>query len=423
MKIFKLLMLWGALTMAAGQTTPPAEHYTAEKWLGLLQEIQNRHDENGYPYLTSELELFTATVPDTVLTAKATFLLAKAHHEKGRKHEALAWACKAMMLYPSFRQQKECAALAQDIIAKEKKFAEKQALFTSAMSTPLNHDTAGDRYYRYIAFLIEWDNPELYDLLIRECRFFESQFCTDPQLFTVMQANADCSLNMKREREAAFGYWKLEWMFPGHPALAQIMYKRAGLLYEKLDDNDGAVDALQKLVLQYPQDEQAGAALLLIARIKAEKRKDYAGALQALRQLLMTYPEDKNAVDALMYIGEINDKKLKNYPTAIAAYDELVEKYRSSPRGVEALERSGDIYNEEVKNHLKAAEYYARVAELYPTYVKAPDLLIKAGGICEEKVKDLDKAVACYQTVIDKYPEHKKAQEAKNKIAKATGKK
>ena len=99
------------------------------------------------------------------------------------------------------------------------------------------------------------------------------------------------------------------------------------------------------------------------------------------------------------------------------------EKYRSSPRGVEALERSGDIYNEQVKNYLKAAEYYTRIAELYPTYVKAPDLLIKAGSICEEKIKDMDKAVACYQTVIDKYPDHKKAQEAKNKIAKATGKK
>jgi TolA-binding protein len=411
------------MILIAGPSAQPPSQYTAEKLLGFLQEIQNRHNDKSYPYLVNELELFLAAVPDTALTAHANLLLAKVYNEKGHKHEALANACKTMILYPSSRNQKECAALAQEIIAKDKKFAEKQALFTSTMTTPLNHESDGDRYFRYISFLREWDNPELSEVMLQECRLFESRFATDPQLFAVMQLAADLSGKMKKEGDAALNYWKLEWMFPGHPQLSQIMYKRAFLLFEKLDDYDGAVEVLQKLILNYPQDEQAGAALLLIGKIKADKRKDYTGAQEALRQLLTTYPQDKNAVEALLYIGEINDKKIKNYPTAIAAYDELVEKYRSSPRGVEALERSGDIYNDEVKNYVKAAEYYARVSELYPTYVKAPDLLIKAGTICEEKVKDTDKAVAYYQTVIDKYPEHKKAQEAKSKIAKATGKK
>jgi TolA-binding protein len=423
MKSIMLWLLLSAVILTAGQSAQAPSQYTAEKLLGFLQEIQNRHDENSYAYLANELDLFIASIPDTALTAHATLLLAKVHNEKGHKHEALANACKTMILYPSFRNQKECAALAQEIIAKDKKFAEKQALFTSTMTSPLNHETDGERYFRYITFLREWDNSELYDLMLKECRFFESRFTTDPQLFPVMQVLADLCGKMKKEREAALAFWKLEWMFPGHPQLAQTMYKRADLLYDKLDDYDGAVEVLQKLILNYPQDEQAGASLLLIGKIKSDKRKDYTGALEALRQLLTTYPQDKNAVEALLYIGEINDKKIKNYPTAVAAYDELVEKYRSSPRGVEALERSGDIYNEEVKNYVKAAEYYARVSELYPTYVKAPDLLIKAGSICEEKVKDMDKAVGYYQTVIDKYPEHKKAQEAKSKIAKATGKK
>lgn len=400
-------------------SVPAQAQSVADKLFSFLMETYNRHDSKLYDFLIVELNQFLETAADPVASSNAAYLLTKIYDQKGKKHEAVASAFKTLYLYPDTSFHSECKEIIQRIIPKEKAYRDKQEKLLGILNGTFSDATSADRFYGYLAFLIDLDNRNLYDWTLNEARYFVTHFSNDTRLYTALQWIADLYSKTDQAREAVASYWKLEYLFPDNPLLPYAQYQRARLLYEAISDNQAAIDLCNQIVTVYPTSDYASAALFMVGEIKEKKTKDFEGAIAAYRKLVDTYPQYIKSINALLSIGEIDAKKLKNYSAAIMAYSEFVEKFQSSPRGVEALESIGDIYNDNLKDYGKAAEYYARIADLYPTYEKAPDLLLKAGALCEEKLSDFNKAIDYYQIVLNKYPDSKKASDATKKIAKS----
>lgn len=416
LKLILLGVIFVGLSVAA------TAQFSANQLFTFLQETYNRHDSKLYDFLIVELNQFLQSYADNGHAVNASYLLAKVHEEKGKRHEAFAVAFKTLFLYPDTSYHKACADIIQGIIAREKAYRDKQEKLLSIVNGTFTGATLADRYHTYLTFLTELDESNLYDWTLNEARYFVSRFPNDTRLCTVLQWIADLYAKTDRAREAVASYLKLDYLCPNDPLLPYAHYNRARLLYQEIGDNQNAIDLCNQIVTAYPTSEFASASLFMLGEIKEKKTRDYEGAIAAYRKLVDAYPQDVKSVNALLSIGEINSKKLKNYATAIVAYNEFIDKYKSSPRGVEALEAIGDIYNDNLKDYAKAAEYYAKIAELYPTYDKAADMLLKSGAICEDKLSDFNKAIEYYQIVVDKYPESKKAGDAAKKIVKAKDK-
>jgi TolA-binding protein len=419
MKPYRVCLFALAIFGSGAWVSPCRAQYAPARLLSFLEESYNPKEANLRDLLIVELNQFVATFPDTSLSGDAVYLLAKVYGDKGKKPEALAALYKALYLYPEFNRRKECVALAQEIIAKEKDFQKKQDKLLNVLSGPLLKVARADRYYAYLEFLMDFNEKELNEWTRDELRSFIAGYPADSRLYTVLQWIADLNALADKNREAASDYKKLQVLYPDNPNLPYALYNLARLMYEKLDQDKEAVEVCRSLFLSYPQNEYACPAMFLFAEIKAKKLKDYPGAADAYRKLLENYPNDKLAVDALLAVGNLNREKMDNPTAAIAIYDEFIAKFRSSPRGVEALQDAAEIYMDQLKDYSRAAEYYAQIAEIYPTFEKAPDMLLKAGALCEDKLKDYKKAISYYQVILDKFADSKKANDAKNKIEKA----
>lgn len=412
----KLILILAAILIAAGTATA---QYDAEKLFTFIQDTYNRHDKNLYAFLIEELNQYAEIFPDEKNTAEVHYLLATVYEAKGDKHETLVSYFKTMYLYPNSTRHEASANAARKIISGEKAFANKQEKLLAVVDGQFGGENTADRYFDYLGFLMELDEPKLYSWTLDESRRFISRFPSDKRVDMVLRWTADVLTKKGDHREAAVSFLKLDYAYPESPLLPYTRYSRAVILYKELGENEKAVEVFTQVATAYPDSDYAGASLFMLGEIKQKKLKDYKGAIADYRKLVDVYPKNAKGVEALLAIADIHADKLAAPADAIAVYDELVEKYAADERGLKALEKAGDLYRGKLQDFTKAAEYYAKIAELYPNYEKAPDMLLRAGSLCEDKLKDYKKAVEYYEIILEKFPDHRMTSEAKRRIAKA----
>lgn len=414
--VLKLIIIMAILFAA---TVSTSAQYTADTVFIFLQEVYDKQDKKLYDFLITEFDQFAENFPDSKNATEITFFSGKIYMEKGWKYKAIATYFKTMFLYPNSPQRSECADLIREIISEKRIDRDKAEKIHLILNSEFGGETAADRYYAYLKFLIELDESNIYDWMLVESRRFISRFPDYQHIDMVLRWIGDIYTKKGKPKEAVISYLKLDYTHPNSPLLAYTRYHRALLQYKKLGNYEQAMTIFNMVVSVFPESEFGPASLFMVGEIKEKKMKDYEGAITEYKSLVINYPQHEKAVAALFSIAEISSKKLKDYFAAVEAYNEIVEKYQSNSRAIEALTKIGDIYKDKIRNFSKSAEYYAKIVELYPDYDKGPDMLLKAAAVCEKKLKDYQKAIEYYQLILEKFPEHKKAKDAEKKLVKA----
>ncbi len=411
-------LLFGLFMVSLFFTSALRAQYDPERSFRFLKEVYNRHEKAERDYLTTELAQFLETFPEHPRARGVQYMLAKVYQEAGREHLALAAYLKMLYVYPDSLNRRQGREAVQELINTRKAFEEKRDWLNSVINqAPVIHSRA-DGFFQYLGILREAGYRKLNDWFETSCREFLTDFPGETKSEQVLQWLAEFYQNQKRFREAQLTYRKLEILFPESSLIPYYLFSQGKLLYHKLDDPQGAMVELNRLVQEFPASSRAPGALFLIAQIKETKQKDYEEAIRIYRQVTTGNAPEDVAVEALWKIAGIERKRRKNYRAAVDAYAEIVEKFPRHSRSIDALEAMADVFKDELHEYRLAAEALVKLAEMHPGYRKAPDRLLEAGEIYEKDLNSYQKAISIYQSLMTKYPGHKKARSAAKRIDK-----
>lgn len=142
--------------------------------------------------------------------------------------------------------------------------------------------------------------------------------------------------------------------------------------HAKMGDPDGAIDALDRMINNYPQNFLAPDAYIKLAQAHADlvagPNYDQASSRQALtyfEDFLILFPNDPNAVDATkgedamrsmlaqsrINIGDFYFYKRSNYPAARVFYNEAITLHPNSPVAEKAQKLLSDLDAAEARHH------------------------------------------------------------------------
>lgn len=392
--------------------------YDQQKVYTFLKEVFDRHDKNLHDMLLTELNHYIYTFPKSKHSADAQYLLGKVYDEKGATPEALASFLKIIYLYPESSHNSEWAELVSKIVVTEKDYEKQKDEILEIVDKKRTKIKIEDRYFDYLTLLKKLDQLGLDDWFLTSCLEFMKFYPADKRNDQVQLWIADIYVQQDNNNEAEVSYQKFCTLYPKSELLPECIFKRGALLYNKFKKNEQAIELLDSVVTEFPENIYAANALFLTARIKEKKLKDYQAAKADYRKLVDNYPTNSNVIDLLFTIAKINKDKLKNYLAAISVFNEIVDRDTTNYKSVEALEEVAIIYKKNLINYSKTAETYKRIADIYLYRDKAVDKLFKAGLICERKLKDNQKAITYYRILLDRYPKHKKAKDAEKRINK-----
>lgn len=183
------------------------------------------------------------------------------------------------------------------------------------------------------------------------------------------------------------------------------------------------VRAVDLFAALFPEDEQIGAVLFKLGEF-FYAQEDYDDAVQRFGKVVVDYPQSANAGAAgdriLESLGRAEDYdnielwagKLKTAP-AFAAADEQARLDRII---VDSLLKQGDTLVDRGYS-ARAAGYYLRVPAEYPEHPKAPMALSNAGAALERADRARD-ATAAYERLVAEYPKSPEAAKATLVVAR-----
>lgn len=160
----------------------------------------------------------------------------------------------------------------------------------------------------------------------------------------------------------------------------------------------------------------------------------YKHAYKSFKKLLVNYPNSQEAAEAQYFIAQCLEKLSKPYD-AYLEYQKLIDSYPNSKRINQAVERIYNIgeyfLNREHKKLLgvsvydfvdhPAIEIFQRIVDKVPYCEYAPRAQYKLGMIFME-LRRFDEARDAFQKTIDSYPDSEWAGPAKYQLAVATAK-
>ncbi|MFN8558472.1 MAG: tetratricopeptide repeat protein [Dehalococcoidia bacterium] len=191
-----------------------------------------------------------------------------------------------------------------------------------------------------------------------------------------------------RHERALAGYNELlrlsSWRSDRTFALARL-----GALQEQMGNLDGAADAFNRLVSQYPAGAEAEAALKSLSGMGRPANQLAAGLVhyrrrsdQAARDLFNAFlrangSSGPGAATALFYLGALAERR-GDTGMAVQNYAEAFDADPAGGLAAEALWERGNVLAE-IGRRSEAREAYAQVAQRFPASGRAADAAFRAG--------------------------------------------
>lgn len=168
--------------------------------------------------------------------------------------------------------------------------------------------------------------------------------------------------------------------------------------------------------------------------VKYFEKKEYRKAAQEFRKVLIHYPDSEDAADAQYYLGRCLEETNKPYQ-AFLEYEKVTGSYPNSKRINEVIEREYNIgeyfLNREPKKWMGVSVYdfvdhpsieiFKKIVEKSPYSKYASQAQYKMGMLMLQLGR-YEEACDAFQKVIDNYPDSEWASPAKYQLAIATAK-
>lgn len=212
---------------------------------------------------------------------------------------------------------------------------------------------------------------------------------------------------------AKLAYEKMIRLHPSSPLQAAAKLSLAGLLTEDLKEHDAAIQVYQAIVDSYPGSPEAWEAYLRLPKL-AEKRDKFQLAVDTYERIILLYPDREEAFLSLKSAARVLREELDKFPEAVAVLFRLADNYKDA-RGAEALMLAAEIYRKDLKDQAGEIKVYDRLAADFGKDPLAPKALFAAGEI-HEKAKDFDKARSYYSAVTEKYQQDPLAKKAQKRL-------
>lgn len=161
-------------------------------------------------------------------------------------------------------------------------------------------------------------------------------------------------------------------------------------------DYKQAAAAYRKAIQSSREQEDAINAYRKLISMLDEKQKDYDGAAEALEEMLQQYPDAQGGEDLIYRLGRIYEQDLDSMKTQVI--DGRV-RYRKSSENVE-----------------KAIGYYNSLTEKFPDADVSAEAFLRKGELYEKELKNYDKARSSYQEFLRRFPGHSDADSIRDKL-------
>ncbi|MGA1824806.1 MAG: tetratricopeptide repeat protein [bacterium] len=251
----------------------------------------------------------------------------------------------------------------------------------------------------------------------------------------------------KEEIEFIASCDRIKENFPNHKYIAEILYKKGELLYNKKRYED-AIPSLQYIIEHYPQSTVYRSALKIAAHANFQngdyhtaacefqqlvnlcdsllkekghkvkffhtrqeshkmlvfsryKKAEQSGNAEEFRRIAEEFPNAQVA-DVALYEAASMYQKENDYKKAKDVYHYLVKNYPKSPHAPASLWQIAAFYEKE-NDFLKAAESYENLFHSYPKFEGALNSLYKAGFLYE-KLTNWNKEEEMFRLYLSKNP-------------------
>ncbi len=204
----------------------------------------------------------------------------------------------------------------------------------------------------------------------------------------------------------------------GKSAKAADAIKRIAKIDEEIaKDVARSMSDLDELLKDYPEDENAGFALVdeaRLIRIQAEELKTgqpdgaatkYKAAIDKLQEYRKRFAAGTQADPALMEIGRIWQDGLGDPPIrAIDTFETFLKSYPQSDNKPEAMYRLAKLYDS-IKEYARALQLYSQLLEEFPKNKWADEATFARAKILDEQMKKHDEAAKEFERLQKDYPD------------------
>lgn len=387
-----------------------------ERFFAYCDRLYQLDDAKIYSLAQEEFQKFLDRYPDSSAAPEAQYKIGNLYTKRGEKLLAVASHIKSLYLYPGDTWAEKSRQEMLSIVPEKGKDRELRAKM--ATDVILKTEPASSRHFRYIEHLYRFEESKLYQFTYDQFQEFLRRYPDYEEADLAQLKLAHLVNRQKLFHQAIAQYFKVVYLYPTSPLLADARYKVGCIYHLELKDYKHAVEAYQKVVSEHPESEWAENSLWNAAEIYAKELKEYGQAIRNYELFTRRYPETKRAQDSLYYAAKLYRDETGDYAKAIQTFSRLAEKYPASRYADYALVGVAKIYEEELKDFQKAIEAYSEVPEKYPESKYADSCLYQIGRIYEKELKSNAQAIEAYEKLIKKYPESRYSKKAQRKLKK-----
>jgi tetratricopeptide (TPR) repeat protein len=228
-------------------------------------------------------------------------------------------------------------------------------------------------------------------------------------------------------------YHRVGKRFGKSPKAAEALKRIAKIDEEIAKASDKAIGDLDELAKNYPDDANAGFALVDQARLlraEADELKTarpddavakYKQALAKLADYRKQFATGTQADPALMEIGRIWQDGLGDPPIrAIETFETFLKTYPQSDNRAEAMYRLAKLYDG-IKEYTRALQLYSQLLEEFPKNKWADDATFARAKILDQQMKKHDEAAKEFERLQKDYPDSPLTGQAGGEAKKAHG--
>jgi tetratricopeptide (TPR) repeat protein len=233
--------------------------------------------------------------------------------------------------------------------------------------------------------------------------------------------------------EAEEQYRRVGTRFGKSPKAAEALKRIAKIDEEVAKATAKAITDLDDLAKDYPDDDNAGFALVDQARLiraQADELKTgrpddavakYKQALAKLADYRKQFAAGKQADPALMEIGRIWQDGLGDPPIrAIETFETFLKTYPQSDNRPEAMYRLAKLYDG-IKEYAHALQLYSQLLEEFPRNKWADEATFARAKILDQQMKKHDEAAKEFERLEKDYPDSPLTGQAGGEAKKAHG--
>ncbi len=408
--ILVALMLSGASLVCAQEATKE------ERLFAYCDRLYQLDDAKIYPLAQEEFQKFLDRYSDSSAAPEAQYKVGNLYTKRGEKLLAVASHMKNLYLYPEDSWADKSRQEMLSIVPEKGEDRELRAKM--ATDVILKTEPASSRHFRYLEHLYRFEESNLYQFTYDQFQEFLKRHPGSEEADLAQLKLAHLVNRQKLFHQAIAQYFKVIYLYPASPFLADARYKVGNIYHQELKDYKHAVEAYEKVVSDHPESEWAENSLWNTAEIYARELKEYGQAIRNYELFAQRYPETKRAQDSLYYAAKLYRDETGDYAKAIKSFSRLAKKYPASRYADKALRDIGLIYEEKLKDFQKAIEAYQVVPDKYPESGYADDCLYQIGVIYEKELKSSAQAIEAYEKLIKKYPESRYSKKAQRKLKK-----